>query len=478
MSLTKSIKEIGKDMSIYGLSKVIGQVISFFLLPLYTSYLSPEDYGVLALAGIFVGGYSIISNFGLSSAIFRFTGMAKSEEDKTAYLDTAQFLNIAFNVIFAILGLGLSSQISFLLFNAVGFEDYVKMAVLIGLVSSLSSIPLSYLRVRRKTIFVAYASLINLGVTILSTIMGLVVLQWGIWAALGGNLLGSFAGLVFLGMKVNFPQWRRYANVKVKELLNYALPMLPHKTFGFLLPIISQILIVRFLTLEYLGLYNIGYKFCLPMLLFIQLFQKAYTPFRYDILMNEKFSKNKFNQINVFYLSIISIGYTLVVLLGDDLIYWLTNSQYHLAAEYLWALALIPVAQGIYFMFGTGVEFRKRPRMMPLISGLGFVVALISANAWITPYGIVGASFSSIVGWGCMAILVYFYAQRKFAIKYSWGKMSIIVIIALFTQVLNSMIVENNIWFDFLFIGFAVALIIVVLGKNPISLLKKIKTPA
>jgi dTDP-glucose pyrophosphorylase len=45
--LKNRLKDILKDSSIYGISKILGQVISFFLIPLYTSYLNPSDYGVV-----------------------------------------------------------------------------------------------------------------------------------------------------------------------------------------------------------------------------------------------------------------------------------------------------------------------------------------------------------------------------------------------------------------------------------------------
>ena len=52
--LKKRILDIVKDSSIYGVSKVLGQAISFFLIPLYTSYLTPNDYGILNIFGLLI----------------------------------------------------------------------------------------------------------------------------------------------------------------------------------------------------------------------------------------------------------------------------------------------------------------------------------------------------------------------------------------------------------------------------------------
>ena len=43
------IKALGRDLAVYGAGDVATQAISFLLLPVYVRFLSPGDYGVLAL---------------------------------------------------------------------------------------------------------------------------------------------------------------------------------------------------------------------------------------------------------------------------------------------------------------------------------------------------------------------------------------------------------------------------------------------
>ena len=448
MSLLKSINEITKDMSIYGLSTLIGQVISFFLLPLYTSYLTPGDYGILSIIGMLTGGYGILSNFGINSAIFRFTGLAKSEEQKLEYLDTAQFLNVFLNMLFCSMALVFSGMLSLWLFNADTYELFFKFGILMGFISSLASIPLSYLRVRRKTVKIAYSSFLNLGVSIACTIIGLVVLKWGVWGALVGNTAGNVISMVFLFWNVNIPKWNNFSIIRSKALLNYALPMFPHKALMFLLPMFSQVLLIRFLSLETLGIYNIAYKFCLPLNMFINLFQKSYSPYRFEVLQQEKESKELFNKINLAFFLIVFMGYTLTILFGDDIIKVLISPDFYSAGTYLIFIALIPIGRGLFFIFGTGIEFSKSPRFMPVISGTGFVITLVLSYILIPAMGISGAAIAPTIGYLSMAAIVYFYAQRLYDIPYSWSKYVLIITVTVSLHLCNHMLNHDSIVID------------------------------
>ncbi len=420
MSFLKSAKGLAKDMSIYGISTILSQLISFFLLPLYTSYLSPQDYGILSLVGVFSGGYSILSNFGVGSAVFRFAGMADSEDVKKVYLDNAQFANIAINLFFLVLSVGFSSFLAYWLFQSNDYRLFLIFGIFNGLLTSLAAVPLSFLRIQRRTPKIAVSSLINLFVSVGCTFTALIVLELGVLGALIGSALGSFASLLYLVFNINIPRWVNLSMVRMKELLRYALPMLPHKFFGFSLPMLSQVLLARFLTLGDLGLYSVAYKFCLPLVLFTNLFQKSFSPYRFEILKAENESRNLFRNFNLLYLLLVSLGYTAINLFGSTVIELITNIRYHQAGQYIPFIALIPVAQGMYFIFGTGIEFSKSPKYLPVISGLGVAAVIVFSLLLIPRIGIHGAGLATSIGWLLMALAVLGYAQSHYQISYAW----------------------------------------------------------
>ena len=76
--MLKKIKELLKDVGVYGITSIASQFIGFLLLPLYTSYLSPTDYGILAMVGIVKSLFITLGNLGLKSAVMRFVSKSKN----------------------------------------------------------------------------------------------------------------------------------------------------------------------------------------------------------------------------------------------------------------------------------------------------------------------------------------------------------------------------------------------------------------
>ena len=85
----KQIKELGKDSVIYGLGSSISQFIGLFLVPFYTKALTPSDYGVLAIVGLFTQFTDPILSLGLDNALFRYFSLSKNIKEEKTYLTTA-----------------------------------------------------------------------------------------------------------------------------------------------------------------------------------------------------------------------------------------------------------------------------------------------------------------------------------------------------------------------------------------------------
>jgi O-antigen/teichoic acid export membrane protein len=71
-SVGSELKLLSRHSSIYGLSNVLNRIVSFILLPLYTHYLSPADYGVMDLLYFTTAFVGIVLDMGINSAVSRF----------------------------------------------------------------------------------------------------------------------------------------------------------------------------------------------------------------------------------------------------------------------------------------------------------------------------------------------------------------------------------------------------------------------
>ena len=69
--MRKQLSNIGKHSSIYAFAVILKKGVGFLLIPLYTRYLSPYDYGVLELFSVTLNIAVIVATQGLVTAFFR-----------------------------------------------------------------------------------------------------------------------------------------------------------------------------------------------------------------------------------------------------------------------------------------------------------------------------------------------------------------------------------------------------------------------
>jgi O-antigen/teichoic acid export membrane protein len=461
MSLLKAVKEIGKDMSVYGITNILSQLVSLLLLPLYTKKLSPEDYGIFALIGICISGYAIFSNLGISSAIFRFTGTSNSETEKEEYLGNAQLINLLTNALTLVIFLLLINKISSLVFENNINVQYAYYIAILGTLSSFSNVLISFLKVSRETIKIAKSSIINLVVSVISTFIGLIYLNLGVCGALLGGAAGNVVSFLYLFYVT--PKNKLILNhSRIKTLLKFALPIFPHKIIGFFIPITSQIILVKYMDLNTLGMYNIALKFALPLVLFINLFQNAYAPIRFEIYKQGNTNTDLFAKINLLYFMVTFTGYATVSLFGDWILVMVTDVKFHEAGFYIPFLALIPLAQSIYFAFGTGVEFSKSPKFYPIISLIGILFIVLTSILTIPRYQIIGAALSTTIGWLIMALCMFIYAKKIFPIKFLWREICILLIVT-FIIVSLKYVIEDK-WVDITLWMAQIGICVIIIG--------------
>ena len=81
-SITGEIATAVKHSFVYGIGSILGKAFAFLLLPLYTHYLSPRDYGVFEVLELSMSLLGMFLNMGITAALLRFYGAAQTEEQK------------------------------------------------------------------------------------------------------------------------------------------------------------------------------------------------------------------------------------------------------------------------------------------------------------------------------------------------------------------------------------------------------------
>ena len=119
--LLNKLKSFSIDSLYYGMSSVISKLVGFLLVPLFTQFLSPKDYGVMTLLGFYTLFFSPISHLGIQGAMFRFVGFSKSKQEEDIILSSAFKIVVIISFFFTLLSIIFIKPLELFLVNS---NDY------------------------------------------------------------------------------------------------------------------------------------------------------------------------------------------------------------------------------------------------------------------------------------------------------------------------------------------------------------------
>lgn len=220
-------------------------------------------------------------------------------------------------------------------------------------------------------------------------------------------------------------------------MLAYGLPFVPHRLQGTALAIFGQYMVGSMLGMTDAGLYNVATKFALPLAFVVNAIQNAWVAYKFQIHADDENATEFFRTAITYYLAGILYLWVGVSIWGPEMVWWMTPSQYHAAALLVPLAGLIPLAEGLYYMFGTGIELTDDTRALPIVAFVGLVVVVIVVSTTIQYWGTAGAMVGSASGTAAAAVVAYYLAQRQLRIPYDWPALFSLMMLAVGTVALG-----------------------------------------
>ena len=153
-----SLKKLAGQTAIYGLSSVIGRLLNYLLVPLYTRYFLPEEYGVVTEIYAYVAFLVVFLTYGFETAFFHFS---KKERNVKIVYSTALISLIASSSVFVLLMFSGSSSISNCLGYGIESRFIEWFAIIVGL-DAISAISFAKLREEEKPVRFAIIKMIGI----------------------------------------------------------------------------------------------------------------------------------------------------------------------------------------------------------------------------------------------------------------------------------------------------------------------------
>lgn len=401
--------------AVYLFSNILNAAIPFALLPILTRYLSPAEYGQVAMFQTLMGALAAFIGLSIAGAAGR-----KYYDNQSSSEMLGDFIGCCVQILLvtSLLALVLVWVARASLSEWLGLEtQWLLLAVLVTAASVINQLRLGQWQVRKQAkqygVLQVGSSLIN----VLLSLLLVVAWQQGadgrmsaqVWAA---GLLALLAwwllkrdGLLRLWI------WRP---AYVKEALRFGVPLIPHVGGIFLLSAVDRFFINSRLGLEEVGVYMVAVQFAAALGLVFDAINKAYVPWLFERLTrNNSTEKRQIVRFTYLWYFIILFGAGCAFWLGPWIVTFVAGESYAKAGEVIGWLALGQVFGGMYLMVTNYIFYSKRTGLLSLATITSGFVNIGLLLLLIPLLGIEGAAIAFCIAMALRFILTWWVAQMR-----------------------------------------------------------------
>ena len=418
------------DSFIYGLSGIFAQLVNFFLLPIYTRYLTLEDYGTLALLAILNAIFIPVACMGLSPAIFRF--YREEGIDRKVLLSTGVFSVVLSSVVL----LSGTSYFAENIGNILLAPDTERSKALIFITlctaaaMSVSTMFLTSLRANRRPIATVVVTSISLIIQISLSIAFVVVWEMGVMGVTLGILCGAIISLLLLFViSLNAINFKIELSMLVK-MLSYGIFHVPTQIISLLNVHSGQYILKNLVSVKGLGLYSIASRFMMPVTLVGSSIQYAHTAVFFQVLNEDDNPEDTLCSIATYFVVGISLLWVIAAIWGPEILRLMTTPSFHEAYVYIGPLGLIPVLLLLYTFLASGIDSGKNLRPYMLVNVIGLIVLIGASYILIKHIGVYGAILGAVSSRLVMIFVAIKFSQDRLPVKYNYTLITFIIVLA------------------------------------------------
>jgi len=429
---------------------LLPSLANFLLLPVYTRFLTPSDYGLVALVTAFTSFLSPVLGFQLTNSLSRMYFDFDGEGVK-AFFSTIFFSIVLLNLSILLPIHLFGEQISGLIFPRASIP--YRPFVLIGLVAvffrSLVNLFNLMLRVQERGTTLILVSVLN---TLLAVSFGLYFIvfaglgAYGLLLSLAWSAATNFLTLFLVLRKFIVPAFHI---AKLKSALVYSLPMIPHGIGGMLYMYSDRYILGLFLPLSSVGLYDIAVKISTILKMVVASFNSAILPtFMRSSIESKRQTAHKFKTIITKWSVAMALFYLAMSIFAREVLFILTPPRFHAAHSFVPILLAAYVFRGLQGFPINAILFEKKTVFIPLIT-FSTGALNIAANIFFIPrWGIMTAAWTTLASFAIAFLLTVLLANRHYRITFEWRKIAVIFSSSLAILFTTSFLPDENLWLN------------------------------
>jgi len=411
--------KIGKKHSGYFITTFIYSAIPLLFLPILTRYLSPSEYGNIALFRF----YMAISNSlaGVSIPIM----ISKNFFDQ----EKGYISKIIGNSIFVSFSFSFITMILIILFSNI-IMKYINLPlfwlVLIPWVSFffvIFNIGLTVLRNQKKVLLFSKHKIGNVITNISISLLLVVILIWGWEGRVWGIILSFFISALFAlkYLKSNGYLTLKFSKNTFKKILQLVLPLIPNSLQAVITAQIGVFFIQFYYSKELLGIYSVGFQIAFSIKLLFNTLSMSWSPYLYEKL-SKSTQINKIQLVRYFYVIgfILFCGVLFVNLFSDLILRIIATKSYMGANEFIPYFTLGFLFNGLYIFLQPILVKNEKQKYLSLISFINMTSLIFLNIIFVKFFGYIGIAYA--FAFSAFAMFLAFFIKTQNVYPLPWFK--------------------------------------------------------
>lgn len=409
------------NASAYISSNVLLKSASFLLIPIWTRFLTPADYGIIGTLGAYGGVLMPLLMMGLHGAAVRhYYDYKDNPIRRKGYVTSVMLFQMLFST-FLIIMLNIWGPALWARFTSenIPFDPYVRLMLWYVCVANWIHIPKSLYQAQQKARSYVYIGYGGFLLTVIAKLVLVVGLRQGAYGYMMGQLIATVI-LTVVVFSFVFSEWF-VPEIKweyIRAGLTFGLPIVPHTMSGWALKASDRLILEHSVPLTELGLYNFGHMVGQVAEFLVGGISQAWSPYYYRLMENHPNPDTKIVQVVSFYIALIGGICLSGILFAGEIIYILLPSSYYGATSYISPILLGFLLLGFYLFAVQPLFYFKKTELLPILTG-GVAIFSIILNIWLVPrYGAMASAWITTFAFGLRFLVFFIVSQRYQKIDY------------------------------------------------------------
>lgn len=437
----RGFRRLGRDTLAYTLGILLSRAVGFVMLPVYTRFLTPTDYGILQLLEMTTDVACIVFLAGMNSGVERFFFKAATAEERARVIFTAYALELSLSFLATLtLVIGAKPVWKYAL-HSEGSATMVKIAALNFTLAMTLAMPLLFAQTQQRSLLYAAT---NLGKLVLQLSLNIVfIVGLGMHATgvlLSGVIANGLVGAMLAVWLVRQTGVRLSSSI-VRDLRRFGIPYQITTAGTFILTFGDRYFLQASHSVGEVGIYGLGYQFgFLLQQITAAPYMRAWSPQRYQLADEVPAIRDPIYRRGLLYLNLVLLTVaTGMCLFIRPVIQIMTTPAFHGAADIVPVIAAAYVVQSWTDVAKLGIDLSERTKYVTYATWTAVVLILVLYAVLIPPFGGMGAAVATLAGFAARTWLIYFWSQRLWYIEYRLREQVPLLVIAVAASLVGAL---------------------------------------